>query len=95
MSYKLVEVNDKKTVKDFLHLPVKLYVDYSNWICPLDSDIEKVFDPKQNKNFRRGDAIRWVLYEDNMPIGRIAAFLTKTLLKIANNPRVESASLSV
>ncbi|MCB9002478.1 MAG: hypothetical protein H6537_10960 [Bacteroidales bacterium] len=86
MSYTLVEVNNKKTVKDFLHLPVKLYVDYSNWIRPLDSDIEKVFDPKQNKNFRRGDAIRWVLYEDNMPIGRIAAFFDKDIAKNSEQP---------
>ena len=49
-----------------------------NYIRPLDKDVEEVFDPKKNKAFRFGEAIRWVLTDDNGKlIGRIAAFVNK------------------
>ena len=46
---KLIEVNDKKTAKAFLMLPVRLYKKEKHWIRPLDKDIESVFDPTKNK----------------------------------------------
>ena len=56
-------------------MPVGLYKNDNNWIRPLDDDIEKIFDPKRNKYFKRGNAIRWVLYNSkNKLAGRIAAF---------------------
>lgn len=72
-----IEVKNNKTRKQFLNFPVKLYADDSNWIRPLNKDIEKIFDPKQNKLFARGGkAIRWNLYDgNNQMIGRIAAFV--------------------
>ncbi len=77
-NYHLVEVKNKKLVRAFLVMPVGLYKNDKNWIRPLDDDIEKIFTPERNKLFRKGDAIRWVLYNGkNKPVGRIAAFYTK------------------
>lgn len=72
--FHLVEVSTKKLITDFLDFPSTLYNNDNNWIRPLDEDIEKIFNPKLNKRFRKGDAIRWVLKEDDTIIGRIAAF---------------------
>ncbi|GAB5523428.1 MAG: hypothetical protein Roseis2KO_13000 [Roseivirga sp.] len=72
----LVEVTNKQTEKEFIQLPVRLYKDEKNWIRPLDKDIAAVFDPTKNKNFRTGEAIRWILKRDTGEvIGRIAAFV--------------------
>jgi GNAT superfamily N-acetyltransferase len=72
----LVEVTNPQTEKEFIQLPVRLYADEENWIRPLDKDIVAVFDPAQNKNFRTGEAIRWILKDDTgKVIGRIAAFV--------------------
>lgn len=68
------EVKSKNDVRKFLELPVNLYKGDKNWIRPLDKDIEKVFDPKSNKLFRDGNAIRWILEKDGKVVGRIAAF---------------------
>ena len=57
----LEEVKDKKTREEFLLLPVRLYKNVKNWIRPWDKDIESVFDPNQNKFFRHGECIRWLL----------------------------------
>lgn len=84
---KLQEVNNKRTRKAFLELPKQLYKNDSNWICPLDVEIEGIFDPKSNKKFNNGDAIRWLLLDDQeQVIGRIAAFYDKQISAHLNHP---------
>jgi hypothetical protein len=74
----IVEVNDSKTRKEFLLLPLNIYRDIPEWIRPLDVDIERVFDLKKNKAFRNGECIRWILRDDSSnTIGRVAAFINE------------------
>ena len=69
------EVKTAAQRKAFLMLPVRLYKGTPQWIRPLDKDIEGVFDPKSNKAFQHGEAIRWILMnDDGEVIGRVAAF---------------------
>ncbi len=71
----LVEVNDKKSRKAFLDVPKLLYKNEPNWTCPLDIEIDGIFNPDVNDCFKFGEAIRWVLKDEkgNL-IGRLAAF---------------------
>lgn len=73
-NYILIQVTNKKTIREFLDFPSSIYKNDKNWIRPLDEDIEKIFNPKKNKLFKKGNAIRWVLKENNKVVGRIAAF---------------------
>jgi len=74
----ILPVTDKITAKLFLKVPSHIYEKNPNWIQPLDKDIEDVFDKKKNKAFRFGDAIRWILKDnEGRLIGRIAAFHNK------------------
>ncbi|HEY1869806.1 MAG TPA: hypothetical protein VGG71_02045 [Chitinophagaceae bacterium] len=74
----LVEVSDKKTAKEFIEANVVINKNDPNYIRPLDKDINDVFDPKKNKAFRSGEAVRWTLKnEEGKLIGRIAAFVNK------------------
>lgn len=71
----VIEVNSKKTHKEFLNLPKKLYKNDSAWTCLLDAEIEGIFDPKQNGGFKNGDACRWIIKNnEGKIIGRIATF---------------------
>lgn len=75
-----MEVTEVITVKDrklFLEFPKKLYKKDPNWTCPLDIEIENIFDPKKNSDFSNGEAIRFLLWEEGNLIGRIAAFYNK------------------
>jgi GNAT superfamily N-acetyltransferase len=66
---------DKSLQRIFLQFPVRLYASDSNWIRPLDTDVANVFDPKKNGHFKHGEAIRWILFDDEgTAIGRVAAF---------------------
>src|SRR5699024_7027135 len=73
----IIEVKDKRTQKEFLQLPVRLYKNDKNWIRPLDKDIEKVFDPEENKFFQHGECTRWILMKNGEVIGRVAAFIDR------------------
>ena len=73
--------------KDFVSFPKWLYRDDPNWICPLDSGVEGVFDPKINHSFRNGQASRWLLLsDDNKTIGRIGAFIDNIRSAAHNQP---------
>ena len=76
----LKEVGGDKALKRiFLEFPVSLYSSDPNWIRPLDQDIEGVFDSNKNLHLKKGEAIRWILFDENEnPIGRVAAFYEKT-----------------
>lgn len=83
----LVEVRDKRSEEDFIHFPVELYRNEKAWIRPLDKDIKAIFDPSKNKNYRNGEAIRWVLKNNKgQVIGRIAAFIIKKVAEAQEQP---------
>lgn len=72
----VTEVKDKKDVKEFLDLAREIYKNDPVWVCPLDKDIEKVFDPSQNNFHQHGSITRWIAKDDEgKTIGRIAAFV--------------------
>jgi len=74
----LTEVTTPQLARDFIRVNVELYKNDPNYIRPLDKDINEVFDVNKNKAFRFGEAIRWILKDDQGKlIGRIAAFVNK------------------
>jgi len=86
-SFTLIEVSNKKLIQAFLDFPAKLYHNDSNWSRPIDKDIEKIFDPESNKKFRNGDAIRWILQDqDKKIVGRVAAFYDKKTARKNKQP---------
>ena len=73
---KVVEVKTKYDKKKFIDLPKYLYKGDPNWVCQLDSVIESVFNPAKNRTLIHGEAIRWILTDDDgNTVGRIAAFI--------------------
>jgi len=72
----ITEVNDKATKKAFLDVARIIYKDDDVWVCPLDNDVEAIFDPVKNNFHNNGKSIRWILRDDNGGlIGRVAAFI--------------------
>ncbi len=74
----IFEVTDKTSVKEFLDVARVIYAEDTEWVCPLDNDIRAVFNPTTNSFYKHGEAIRWVLKDDQGKlIGRIAAFINE------------------
>lgn len=69
-------VTNPKLSRDFIDLPRRLYKNDPNFICPLNNDVESVFDPQRNVFHAHGDCMRWLLADKSGHIiGRIAAFI--------------------
>jgi len=84
---KTIRVNDRKTKKDFLRTAKIIYREDKTWVCPLDNDIEAVFDPAKNPYYAHGEAERWILFDDkNNLIGRVAAFIDRNLSHSYDQP---------
>lgn len=85
---KILEVTSPAQAREFLLLPVRLYKNEPRWIRPLDRDINIVFDKNENKAFRHGECVRWILVDDSeKTIGRVAAFVNKkTAIKGNDQP---------
>jgi GNAT superfamily N-acetyltransferase len=83
----IIKVIDRKTKKDFLRTAKEIYKDDKTWVCPLDKDIDAVFDPSKNTYYRHGEAERWILVDDkNNLTGRIAAFIDTNLSNSYEQP---------
>ena len=76
----IIRVTDRKTKKDFLRTAKEIYKVDKTWVCPLDKDIDAVFDPSRNTYYGHGEAERWILVDDKNNLkGRIAAFIDTNL----------------
>jgi len=76
VSFWLEEVNSKAQVEAFRLLPYKIYENDPHWIPHIRQEIESVFNPKENTYFTHGEAIRWLLRDQNGEVvGRVAAFV--------------------
>ncbi len=74
----VTEVLTPSQARDFLKINVDINRSDPNYIQPLDKDVNEVFDPKKNKTYRQGEAVRWILRDaSGKLIGRIAAFINK------------------
>lgn len=75
---KIIPVNNKRTEKLFIAMALPLYATDPNYIRPLDSDVEAVFDPAKNQLFKNGECARWLVQDSSFrTVGRIAAFYDK------------------
>ncbi|MCP4311187.1 MAG: GNAT family N-acetyltransferase [Bacteroidetes bacterium] len=84
---KVIKVTDKASRHAFLRVPKLLYRDEGTWVCPLDKEIESIFDPKKNVYFSHGEASRWILEDEQGNLaGRIAAFIDQNTAQKQDQP---------
>jgi len=78
MKYQIQEVKDSATRNAFYDVQHIIYQGDENWVCPLDEEIEAIFDPAKNVFFRHGEATRFLLRDEKGKlVGRVAAFINK------------------
>jgi GNAT superfamily N-acetyltransferase len=74
----IIEVKSDKEKRQFLDVVDTIYKDDDAYVRPLDVMIEEIFDPSSNDFFQHGDAIRFLLLDENdKVIGRVAAFINE------------------
>jgi len=73
---KIIEVADKHSRSAFLDMVETVYLGDTDYVRPLDQEIELVFNPATNSFFNHGEAVRWILKDGTGKVaGRVAAFI--------------------
>ena len=84
---RIAEVTTDAMKREFAEFPKRLYRGDPNWVCPLDNETESVFDPSRNAAYSHGEAVRWILSDNNgTTIGRVAAFIDEVRSKANRQP---------
>lgn len=73
MSYKIVEVTNKRLLKEFIDLPYKLYKDDPNWVPLIKLLTKQTVNGKNNMLFSNGIHITYILQKDGETAGRLIA----------------------
>lgn len=72
----IIEVKDKYSARQFLNVARQLYINDPVWVCPLDVDVESIFNPAKNNFHKHGVVARWIASDSTgRLVGRIAAFI--------------------
>jgi len=69
------EVDSKKKLRKFIHLPAAIHKNHSNWVPPIYMDEWEFFNPKKNKSFQSCDTIMLLAYRANEVVGRIMGII--------------------
>jgi len=69
------EVNSKKELSKFIHLPAAIHKNHSNWVPPIYMDDWEFFNPKKNKSFDSCDTILLLAYRNKKVVGRIMGII--------------------
>lgn len=67
-----LDLQDKKHLHEFLHLPFSIYRDIPQWVPPLQMDERLRLDPKRFPFYKHSQAAFFLAFEGNRPIGRLA-----------------------
>lgn len=68
----VLPASDKKTFKEFLNLPFKLYAKDPFWVSPLLRDVKEQFSTK-NPFFKHAEVFPFIARIDSQTVGRITA----------------------
>ena len=71
----IIQVQTASHKKAFLDAARSIYKNDPVWVCPLDQEINSIFNPSENSFFKHGSATRWIVKDGNRLVGRIAAFI--------------------
>ncbi len=67
-----LDLNNKRQVGDFLHLPFSIYRDIPQWVPPLQMDERFRLSPRRFPFYKHSQAAFFLAYEGTRPIGRLA-----------------------
>jgi len=78
------EVLNKNDRRDFIYLPEKVHKNEPDWLPPIYMDEWELYDRKKNKSYKYADAILYLAYRDNKPVGRIMGIINNRYNTINN-----------
>ncbi len=72
---RIVRVSDRRTCREFLELPYRLYRRDPRWVPPLRIQQKRLFDTRRHPFYQEAEIERFLALRDGRTVGRIAALL--------------------
>ena len=88
MSVELIQVKNRKQLRDFVEFPNTLYKDSKFYVPKLSMDELSTLDPKKNPAFEFSEAALYLAYKDGKLAGRVAAIVNHKANKKWNHKEV-------
>jgi len=80
-SLRIQPVEDRRTLKQFLKMPARLYPADPNWVQPLMFERLEHLNPKKNPYFEHAEVGYWLAFRGERPVGRISAQIDRLHLE--------------
>ncbi|MFQ5529201.1 MAG: N-acetyltransferase [Gemmatimonadota bacterium] len=77
---------DKRTFKDFLRLPYRIYAGDPNWVAPLLRDVKAMFDRDAHPFHEHSEVEPFVAYRNGRAVGRIVAIHNRNHVAFHEEP---------
>lgn len=77
---------DKRTFKDFLRLPYRIYAGDPNWVAPLLRDVKAMFDRDAHPFHEHSEVEPFVAYRNGRAVGRIVAIHNRNHVEFHEEP---------
>ncbi len=77
MGYEVSPVSNRKSLKDFIKLPFKIYKDDELWIPPLISELKRTLNTNENPYFKNASLKLFNCYKDKDITSRLAIVINK------------------
>jgi len=75
------KVDGRSALRDFLHVPHRLYHGNPYWVAPLYGEEKRFLSPRHNHFLSRNPVALFVCYRGGIPVGRIAAIINRDHLE--------------
>jgi hypothetical protein len=76
MSVEIVEVNNHKLLRRFIHLPAEIHKSHCNWVPPIYMDDWNYFNPKKNRSFDHCDTLLLLAFRGEKCVGRCMGIIS-------------------
>lgn len=78
------EVTTRKDLRDFIYLPSQVHENDPAWLPPIYNDEWQLYDKNKNKSFQYADAVLYLAYRGEKPVGRIMGIINNRYNSIKN-----------
>jgi len=72
---KIITVEGRSGLKDFINLPWRIYAEYPNWVPPLKKEVRRMLDPHKHPFWEFSERILFLARRGPETVGRIAGII--------------------
>lgn len=77
MEYQVARIDDRRGLRDFFHLPFRVYRGNPHWVAPMTAECRRTLDPSKNPYFADATLDLFVCSSSGIPVSRVALVINR------------------